>query len=122
MPTQNTSSTGWDQTSFENMDRRHSRKELAAGPEKLHDFLHLECEPATGEHVHAILREHTRQTDCVHTHGDAVILNCSPGDAEGLRAKLEPHFKAKSLAVRMSHNTFAAGSELDQSLASLKGG
>ncbi len=63
----------------------------------------------------------SRHTNCVHSHGDAVIANCSPGDAAGLRAKLEPHFKAKSLAVRMSHNTFAADSQLEHKLTSLKG-
>jgi hypothetical protein len=43
-----------------------------------------------------------------------------PGDAKGLRAKLEPHFKVKDLAVAMSHDTFAAGSDLGSNLAALK--
>jgi hypothetical protein len=121
MTTQETRSTEWDQESFEKTDRRRSRKERAVGSEKLHDLLHLDFEPASGPHVHAILGEHTRHTDSVHTYGAAVFLNCTPGDAAGLRAKLEPHFKAKNLAVVMSHNTFAAGDELAGNLDTLKG-
>ena len=120
MTTQNTRSTKWDQESFENADRRRSRKELAVGAEKQHDLLHFDIEPAAGQHVHSILQERTRHTDSVHTHGDAVFLSCAPGDAAGLSAKLEPHFKAKDISVRMSHNTFATGSELTGNLEDLK--
>jgi hypothetical protein len=120
MNTQNTSSTDWDQESFEKADRR-SRKEPAGGAEKQHDILHFDFEPVTGQHVHPILGEHTRHSDSVHTHGDAVFLSCSPGDAAGLCAKLEPHFQAKNLAVKMSHSTFAASSELAGNLDKLKG-
>ena len=121
MTKQDTGSTEWDQESFEMTDRRRSRKELPVGSEKQHDLLHLDIEPASGQHVHAILGEHTRHTDSVHTHGAAVFLNCAPGDAAGLRAKLEPHFEAKNLSVVMSHDTFVAGSELAENLDALKG-
>ena len=121
MTKQDTGSTEWDQESFEKTDRRRSRKELPVGSEKQHDLLHLDIEPASGQHVHAILGEHTRHTDSVHTHGAAVFLNCAPGDAAGLRAKLEPHFEAKNLSVVMSHDTFVAGSELAENLDALKG-
>ena len=121
MTTQETRSTEWDQESFEKKDRRRSRKELAVGSQKLHDLLRFDFEPASGQHVHAILGEHTRHTDSVHTHGAAVFLNCTAGDAAGLHAKLEPHFKAKNLSVVMSHDTFAASDELAENLDNLKG-
>jgi hypothetical protein len=121
MTTQETRSTEWEQESFEQTDRRRSRKELAVGSQKRHDLLHFNFEPASGQHVHAILGEKTRHTDSVHTHGAAVFLACAPGDAAGLRAKLEPHFKAKNLPVVMSHDTFAAGDELAGNLDNLKG-
>ena len=120
MTTQETRSTEWDQESFEKNDRR-SRKELAVGPQKLHDLLRLDFEPASGQHVHAILGEHTRHTDSVHTHGAAVFLNCTPGDAAGLHVKLEKHFETKNLSVVMSHDTFAASDELAENLDNLKG-
>lgn len=121
MTTQETRSTEWNQESFEKKDRRDSRKKHAVGPQKLHDLLRLDFEPASGQHVHAILGEHTRHTDSVHTHGAAVFLNCTPGDALGLHAKLEGHFKTKNLSVVMSHDTFAASDELAENLDSLKG-
>jgi hypothetical protein len=120
MTTQSTLSTDWDQEAFENADRRRSRQKLAAGAEKQNDLLHLDVAPPNSEHVHAVLQEHTRHTDSLHTHGDAVFVSCAPGDAEGLRAKLEPHFQAKNLAVPMGHNTFAASSELAVNLGTLK--
>lgn len=120
MTTQKNRSTTWDQESFEKADRRRSRKELAVGAEKKHDLLHFDIDPETGQHVHLILQKHTRHTDSVHTQGDAVFLSCTPGDAAGLRAKLEPHFKANNISVRMSHNTFATGSNLTENLENLK--
>ena len=121
MTTQDNRSTEWDQESFETRDRRRSRKKSASGSIKQHDILHLDFDPAARQHVHAILEGHTRHTDSVHTHGDTVFLNSTPGDAAGLRAKLEPHFEAKNLAVKMAHGTFAADTELKNNLAGLKG-
>jgi hypothetical protein len=121
MPAQDSRSTEWDQESFENSDRRRSRKKLSAGSIKQHDILHLDFDSATKHHVHAILDGHTRHTDSVHTHGDSVFVNSPPGDAAGLRAKLEPHFKANNLAVKMTHGTFAADTDLKNNLSSLKG-
>ena len=120
MTTQKAHSNEWDREAFEKADRRRSRKELAAGSEKQHDLLHLDFEPATAQHVHAILGEHTRHTDSVHTHGDGVIVHCAPGDAEGLRAKIEPHFKSKDLSVDVVHGTFAAGSEVANNVDNLR--
>jgi hypothetical protein len=48
-------------------------------------------------------------------------MNSPPGDAAGLRAKLEPHFKANNLAVKMTHGTFAADTDLKDNLSGLKG-
>ena len=117
MPAQDSRLNEWDQEAFESSDRRRSRKKLSAGSIKQHDILHLDFDSAVKHHVHAILDRHT---DSVHTHGDSVFVNSPPGDAAGLRAKLEPHFKANNLAVKMMHGTFAADTDLKNNLSGLK--
>jgi hypothetical protein len=93
---------------------------LAGDAEKGHDLLHLTVDPPSRERVHEIVRKHSRHTDSMHAHGDALVVSCAPGDAEGLRAKLEAVLRQSAVAVEIRHGTFAAGSDITQNVARLQ--
>ncbi len=113
-------SADWDQQSFDACDRRGARRARAAGPEKQHDLLHLAFDPTRKQQVHELVHQHSRHTDSVHTHDDALVVHCAPGDAAGLRARLELVLAGAELPVAMNHGTFTAGSELTHNVASLR--
>jgi hypothetical protein len=115
-------SAEWDQAVFEKVDRRGVKRVQAVSSVKQHDLVHLVVDPSRKDVVHAVVGQHSRHTDSVHAHGDSLVVVCPPGDAAGLRTKLELVLADEEVPVVVSHGTFPAGSDISQNVVSLNGG